>query len=347
MHGDWHISTRLYGSRAARRCSARSATALAGFAVATPTPTAPSRRSPPRCCEAEGASRAGVFTTYSDLGAFSGPVVPVPEAPRVIFVGVLERYKNVEGLAAAWRLVAARCPRRELHLVGTGTQAEVAEALARDGASGTARLEPPELAAAIDAARALAAAVGLGGAAAGRDRGLPARARRDRDAGRRDPRHRRGRGQRPPRRARRRGGARRARSSAILTDHELAVRLGGGGRGERGRRWVSTPEEYADRVRALVDAALARRPSEPEAALLMVARTRYALPLPPGTERKFAALRERFDLRVLATAADGRAHDDGVFQLVGRRRPLDGPLFYAARCRSRIAAARASRPARR
>ena len=63
--------------------------------------------------------------------------------------------------------------------------------------------------------------------------------------------------------------------------------------------------------------------------VLMVARTRYRLPLPESTERKFAALRERFELRVLATSADGVARDDGVFHLVGRLPILDGPLFYA------------------
>src|SRR5207244_7278784 len=62
--------------------------------------------------------------------------------------------------------------------------------------------------------------------------------------------------------------------------------------------------------------------------LLLVARTRYQLPLTPSLERKFAALRERFELRVLATAADGRAHDDGTFRLVPRLPLLDGPLFY-------------------
>jgi glycosyltransferase involved in cell wall biosynthesis len=62
--------------------------------------------------------------------------------------------------------------------------------------------------------------------------------------------------------------------------------------------------------------------------LLLVARTRYALPLSPGLERKFGALRERFDLRVLATSAEGRARDDGTFRLVGRLGLLDGPLFY-------------------
>jgi glycosyltransferase involved in cell wall biosynthesis len=63
--------------------------------------------------------------------------------------------------------------------------------------------------------------------------------------------------------------------------------------------------------------------------LLLVARTRYELPLSPSLERKFDALRGHFDLRVLATAADGRPHDDGSFRLVGRLGPLDGPLFYA------------------
>src|SRR5439155_11846500 len=55
---------------------------------------------------------------------------------------------------------------------------------------------------------------------------------------------------------------------------------------------------------------------------------RYELPLSPSLERKFAALREHFDVRVLATAADGRASDDGTFRLVGRMSVLDGPLFY-------------------
>jgi glycosyltransferase involved in cell wall biosynthesis len=63
--------------------------------------------------------------------------------------------------------------------------------------------------------------------------------------------------------------------------------------------------------------------------VLFVARTRYELPLSPSLERKFAALRERFDLRVLATAANGRAQEDGTFRLVGRLPLLDGPLFYA------------------
>ena len=42
----------------------------------------------------------------------------------------------------------------------------------------------------------------------------------------------------------------------ILTDHELAVRLGAAAAASSAA-WVSSPDEYADRVRALVDAALA------------------------------------------------------------------------------------------
>ena len=40
------------------------------------------------------------------------PLVPVPEEQHVVFVGALEAYKNVDGLAAAWRQVAAALPAR-------------------------------------------------------------------------------------------------------------------------------------------------------------------------------------------------------------------------------------------
>jgi glycosyltransferase involved in cell wall biosynthesis len=43
----------------------------------------------------------------------------------------------------------------------------------------------------------------------------------------------------------------------IVTDHPLAVRLGAAA-AEASGRWVSTPEEYAARVRGVVDAARAR-----------------------------------------------------------------------------------------
>ena len=46
---------------------------------------------------------------------------------EALFVGVLERYKNVEGLAAAWRLVAAWMPEARLRIVGDGHRRDVVE----------------------------------------------------------------------------------------------------------------------------------------------------------------------------------------------------------------------------
>ena len=74
------------------------------------------------------------------------------------------------------------------------------------------------------------------------------------------------------------------------------------------------------------DQPATQRVSKPR--VLLVGRTRYPVPLPPSLERKFVPLCERFELRVLATAADGRAHDDGIFRLVPRTPLIDGPLFY-------------------
>jgi hypothetical protein len=65
--------------------------------------------------------------------------------------------------------------------------------------------------------------------------------------------------------------------------------------------------------------------------VLLVGRTRYRFPLAPPLRRKFEALDERLDMRVLATAATpsdrGAAANDG-FELVPPRRLLAGPRFY-------------------
>jgi glycosyltransferase involved in cell wall biosynthesis len=68
-----------------------------------------------------------------DLEPFlaTGPAAS-PERPTALFVGVLERYKAVDVLAEAWRLVAPRVPGATLHLVGRGTLREVAERLAAE-----------------------------------------------------------------------------------------------------------------------------------------------------------------------------------------------------------------------
>ena len=59
--------------------------------------------------------------------------------------------------------------------------------------------------------------------------------------------------------------------------------------------------------------------------VLFVGRTRYRLPLEGGLARKWAALSELLDLRIVAsgTGADPRFH-------LLPQRPLDGPVFYAS-----------------
>jgi glycosyltransferase involved in cell wall biosynthesis len=59
---------------------------------------------------------------------------------------------------------------------------------------------------------------------------------------------------------------------------------------------------------------------------LLVGRTRYSLPLSPSLARRFDALRNELDLRVLA-AGDDR---DETFHLVGALPALDGATFYAS-----------------
>ena len=254
VHGDWHTSTRLYGSRA-RSLAGPLADQVARYAVRHADAHRAVSGFTASLLRDEGREPAAVFTTYSDLGAFSGAAVPVPEEPRAIFVGVLERYKNVEVLAEAWRLVAAGLPQARLHLVGTGTQIEVAEGLAREGADWDRRLEPPALAAALDRARVLllpSASEGLGRVAieaflrgravvGSRIGGIPDIVEdgvsgllvRPGDAA-----------------------SLAAAITRVLSDHGLAVSLGAGAAASA-PAWVFSAGEYADRVRALVDAVLA------------------------------------------------------------------------------------------
>jgi glycosyltransferase involved in cell wall biosynthesis len=66
--------------------------------------------------------------------------------------------------------------------------------------------------------------------------------------------------------------------------------------------------------------------------VLFVGRTRYRLPLVPSVRRKFDALGELLDVRVLAAAAPGSAPSDATFTLVAPFRPrrLDGAAFWLA-----------------
>ncbi len=77
-----------------------------------------------------GVEPAAAFIAFTDLEAFTErPAADLPPEPRALFVGVLEPYKNVENLAAAWRLVAERVPEASLRLIGDGHRRDVAESL--------------------------------------------------------------------------------------------------------------------------------------------------------------------------------------------------------------------------
>ena len=253
VHGDWRVWSSHYGSRARALLRPVSDT-VAEWAVDHADGHRAVSAFTASLVEGRGRKPLGVFTTYSDLSAFTGPRAPVPDARRVLFVGVLERYKNVEGLAAAWRLVAQRVPDAELHLVGMGTLTDVATGLAREGVQWDRRLEPDRVAAAFDASRALllpSASEGLPrigvesflrgrGVVGTRAGGIPDLVEDEVsgllvELGDTD--------------------ALADAVERVLTEDELASRLGGNA-GAAAAQWVSTPDEYAGRVLAVVDRVL-------------------------------------------------------------------------------------------
>ena len=254
VHGDWETATRLYGSSLRRlleplsRMLARAAVRRAD-AVRTVSPFTSS------LVRALGVDPAATFTTYYDVSAFAAsPPAPLPTEPRALFVGVLERYKNVHGLADAWRIAAPRVPHATLHIVGRGRERDVAERLVHDfpgRVTWDERLPSEGVAAALDAAtvlvlpsfseglprvamEAFARGRGVVGARAG---GIPDIVEDGRsgllvpagDAG--------------------------ALADALvraLAEPRLAETLAEGARAESAR-WMQTPEEFARCTRELVD----------------------------------------------------------------------------------------------
>ncbi len=254
LHGDWRAPTRLYGS-VARRLLDPVADRVALWALrrADAVRTVSSYTS--GLVRALGREPAAEFPAYMDFACFTDrPPLPLPEAPRALFVGVLERYKDVDGLAAAWRQVAARLPEATLHVVGKGSRARVVRRLAGD-LPGRVRwspaLAPAEVARALDEARVLvlpSRSEGMGRVLVEAFcRGRPVVATRvggipdvvsDGVEGllvpARDPD---------------------ALAEAIirlLGDRELAERLAAGAAASAGR-WIVSPEEFARRLLALVE----------------------------------------------------------------------------------------------
>jgi glycosyltransferase involved in cell wall biosynthesis len=152
VHGDWRTSTRLYGSPA-RRLVARVADRVAAAALRRADAVRTVSPFTSGLVRDLGIQPAGEFPAFMDLAPFTGTPSPLPEQPVALFVGVLEAYKNIDGLAEAWRLAAPRVPGARLHIVGKGSRSDVAEALAREpGVRWDVELIPQDVAAAIDEA---------------------------------------------------------------------------------------------------------------------------------------------------------------------------------------------------
>jgi glycosyltransferase involved in cell wall biosynthesis len=152
VHGDWRTSTRLYGSPA-RRVLGKLGDAVAGATLRRADAVRSVSPFTTGLVRGLGVEPRAGFPAFMDIAPFRGPVSPLAPAPVALFVGVLEPYKNVDGLARAWRLVESRVPGVSLHIVGKGSRVDVAEALVREhGARWDRELPPAGIASALDAA---------------------------------------------------------------------------------------------------------------------------------------------------------------------------------------------------
>lgn len=153
VHGDWRAPTRLYGSRlrgllspVADRLAETALRRADGVRTVTAYTTGLVRE--------HGVEPTDEFPAYMDFASFlARPPARLPERPQALFVGVLERYKNVDGLAAAWRRAAPRVEGACLHVVGTGALAPSVRRLLDDlptATRWTPRLTQEEVATALD-----------------------------------------------------------------------------------------------------------------------------------------------------------------------------------------------------
>ncbi len=251
VHGDWRTSTRLYGSPA-RRGLGRLGDAVAAAALrradavrtVSPFTAGLVRGARPRA----GRRLPGVHGPRAVRRAGA----PLPSEPVALFVGVLEAYKNVDGLAA--RVAARRAarpgrlaaPRRRGHAYrcGRGARPRARSALGpralvrrrsrrRSTTRGCSCCRRARRGwAACSSRRSVAAAASSGRAPARSPTSSPtasAVCSSSRTIPLRLP----------------------TRSSRVLSDRALAERLGAGARAAAAP-WLQTPAEYARRMRELV-----------------------------------------------------------------------------------------------
>ena len=158
LHGDPRTATRLYGA-STRRILSPLADAAAASAVRRADRVRAVGPFTRQVARELGVEPDATFPAYTDLETFtSSASARLPENPSFLFVGVLERYKNVDGLIEAWRCVARREPRSVLRLVGDGSHRESVRVLCDELPAQThwhRRLPPAGVATAIDRASVL------------------------------------------------------------------------------------------------------------------------------------------------------------------------------------------------
>lgn len=254
IHGDPAAPARLYGSPR-RKALAPIADALARHGLRKSDGVRTISAYTSGLVRAAGVEPAAEFAAFMDLEPFvEPPLRPLPEQPVALFVGVLERYKAVDVLAEAWRRAAPRVPNATLHIVGRGTLREIPAALLRELPAQTRWAEvlsTAEVARALDDATVLvlpSRSEGLGrvvveafcrgrGVVGSRVGGIPDIVE-DGATGLLV----------PPEDADALADA----LVRVLSDRALAERLGAGGC-RSVDSWIATPEEYARRIRELVD----------------------------------------------------------------------------------------------
>jgi glycosyltransferase involved in cell wall biosynthesis len=255
IHGDPAAPARLYGSPR-RRALAPLADALARYGLRKSDGVRTISGYTSGLVRSAGVEPTAEFAAFMDLEPFvEAPPTPLPERHVALFVGVLERYKAVDVLAEAWRLAAPLVPNATLHLVGRGTLREVPERLVRElpaQTRWTESLPTPEVARALDESTVLvlpSRSEGLGrvvveafcrgrGLVGSRVGGIPDIVE-DGVTGLLV----------PPEDA----GTLADALVRVLSDRALAERLGGAAL-EAVQPWLATPEEYAHRIRELVEA---------------------------------------------------------------------------------------------
>lgn len=141
VHGDWRTATRLYGSNA-RRLLAPIADRLASWAIRRADRVrVVSTFTESLAREAGYQGSIDRYITYSDYRTFlSTPTRPLPDVPRVLFVGALQRCKGLEALLNSWQSVQGAGRRAELMIVGSGPlRAALERQAAVLGVSGSVR----------------------------------------------------------------------------------------------------------------------------------------------------------------------------------------------------------------